>query len=89
MNQKAHEFKAGIFAVAGAALFASALLLLGGGSSLFTRQQIYFAHFSSVDGLIPGAKVVLSGLQVGTVDDISIDPETRDVSVKLALARKH
>lgn len=89
MNQKANEFKAGIFAVAGAALFASALLLLGGGTNLFARQQVYFAHFNSVDGLIPGAKVVLSGLQVGTVDDISIDRETRDVSVKLALARKH
>jgi phospholipid/cholesterol/gamma-HCH transport system substrate-binding protein len=88
MNQKGFEFKAGLFAITGAALFAAALMLLGGGSNFLSRRTIYFAHFDSVDGLIPGAKVVLSGLQVGTVDDINIDPKTRDVSVKLGVQRK-
>jgi phospholipid/cholesterol/gamma-HCH transport system substrate-binding protein len=88
MNQRSFEFKTGLFAITGITLFAAAVMLLGGGSGLLSRRSIYFAHFDSVDGLIPGAKVVLSGLQVGTVDDITIDPKTRDVSVKLGVERK-
>ncbi|MBU6376466.1 MAG: MCE family protein [Bdellovibrionales bacterium] len=89
MNQKGLEFKAGLFTVGGIALFISALMVLGGGPSWFKRQQTYFAHFDSVDGLIPGAKVVLSGLQVGTVDDIFIDREARSISVKITVEQKY
>ncbi|NDD92090.1 MCE family protein, partial [bacterium] len=88
MNQKGLEFKTGLFAITGLALFATSLMFLGGGSGWFKRQQNYYAHFDAVDGLIPGAKVVLSGLQVGTVDDIFIERQTRDVSVKLTVDRK-
>jgi len=88
MKNKLSEFKVGLFAITGLALFASSLVLLGGGKRWFSRQNLYFAHFESVDGLIPGAKVVLSGIQIGTVDDISIDSRTRDVAVKLVVDRK-
>ena len=60
MNQKANELKAGIFAVAGAALFASALLLLGGGTNLFARQQVYFAHFNSLSDTTRSSPVCIN-----------------------------
>ncbi len=89
MNQKTLELRTGLFAVLGAGLFAGALLLLGGGSSWLKNQNTYLARFDSVDGLIPGAKVVLSGLQVGTVNDIFIDRTSQDVSVRLAVDSKY
>jgi phospholipid/cholesterol/gamma-HCH transport system substrate-binding protein len=85
MNVRAKELKAGLFVLTGALLFIAALLSLGENSNLLTRAKNYYCHFHSVDGLMTGAKVVLSGIQVGTVEDISIDPRTNDVAVKLAI----
>ena len=85
MRKPGSELRAGLFVLTGLLLFAVALLTLGGNSRLFHRTSHYFAHFYSVDGLMIGAKVVLSGIQVGTVDDIFIDNRTQDVSVKLSV----
>lgn len=88
MRKPGSEFKAGLFVVAGATLFCAAVLTLGGNNRLLNRTEAYFAHFYSVDGLMVGAKVVLSGIQVGSVDDIFIDSRTEDVSVKLAIHQR-
>lgn len=84
-HNSASEWRAGIFVTLGVALFAIALLTLGGNNRFLNPSQPYFVHFYSVDGLMVGAKVVLSGIHVGTVDDISIDQRTQDVAVKLAI----
>ncbi|MEN9723480.1 MAG: hypothetical protein RJB38_1466 [Pseudomonadota bacterium] len=88
MNTKKQEIRTGLFALIGVGLFISAVLMLGGGSGWLTKQRFFFAHFESVDGLIPGAKVVFSGLQVGTVNELFIDAGTKDVAVKLAVTEK-
>ncbi len=84
MKQKS-ELKAGFFVLSGLLLFGIALLTLGGNSRLLNRTSHYFAHFYSVDGLMIGAKVVLSGIQVGTVEDVFIDKGSENVAVKLAV----
>lgn len=81
------EIKVGIFVATGVALLAASILILGSTENLLTRKAIYRSHFTNVDGLITGAKVVLGGIQVGTVDTIAFDSEKRDIRVNFTVAK--
>jgi phospholipid/cholesterol/gamma-HCH transport system substrate-binding protein len=81
------ELKVGLFITLGLALILISIIVLGSTESLMTRKNHYHAHFTNVEGLIPGAKVVMGGLQVGTVDEIAFDSSHRDIRVSLQVAR--
>ena len=66
------ELKVGIFVAMGTALIMVAILALGGSRSLFQSSNRYYANFPAADGLYQGAKVVLSGLNVGTVETVEL-----------------
>lgn len=83
------ELKVGLFVGMGVVLAALAILLLGGTKTLFSSQIVYQMHFPSVDGLIPGAKVVLGGIQVGTVETVSFDPKDRNIRVQIKVFQKY
>ncbi len=83
------DLKVGVFVSAGIALLLFSVLVIGNKSRLFSRSNLYPIHFQSVDGLIVGTKVVLSGVRVGVVEEIEMDPEKRDVSVIVSVARKY
>lgn len=83
------ELKVGLFVTTGLALIALAIIILGGNESIFTRSNTYATHFASVEGLVPGAKIVIGGIQVGTVDQISFDTQRRDILVTLRVAKKY
>jgi len=83
------ELKVGLFVTIGLALVLASILLLGGANSIFTRQNTYTTHFSSTEGLITGAKVLLGGLRVGVVSDVDFDEETKSIRVEIAIARKY
>lgn len=53
------EIKVGTFVAVGIALVMFAIITLGGGVSIFSSSKSYYAHFDTVEGLVPGAKVVL------------------------------
>lgn len=82
------ELKVGVFVSIGIGLIMLAILMLGGASSIFTRQTRYVMHFPTGEGLIPGAKVLLSGLSAGIVTDVEFDTTTRNIKVGVALQRK-
>lgn len=79
------ELKVGLFVTIGVALVAVAILLLGSTESLLSRKNHYHSHMPTAEGLIPGAKVVLDGIPVGTVDTIKFDGDTRDVDVRFSV----
>ncbi|MCM2277277.1 MAG: MlaD family protein [Oligoflexia bacterium] len=81
------EVKVGFFVAIGIGLVMLAILVLGSTENLLTRKTDYHSHFPNVDGLIEGAKVVLGGIQVGTVKKISFDMEKRDIRVDFAVSR--
>ncbi|MEK6579924.1 MAG: MlaD family protein [Bdellovibrionota bacterium] len=82
------EMKVGLFVTIGTGLIMMAILVLGSAENFLARQNRYVSYFQSVDGLIPGAKVVLAGIQVGTIDTIEFSPERGSIEVKVAVLRK-
>lgn len=83
------ELKVGIFVALGIGLVMAAILILGSTENLLTRQNRYRASFPSVEGLINGAKVVLGGIQVGTVEKIEISRDERKVDVLFSVASRY
>lgn len=82
-KQTKTEIKVGIFVSIGLTLIMLAILLLGGGTqSFFSKKLRYTAHFLRVDGLITGAKVILGGVPVGTVENIELDKTNRNIKVE-------
>lgn len=73
--------KVGLFVATGLILFGLAVVLLGGNQRIFSKKTPYTTYFSSVDGLISGAKVMLSGIQVGVVDIVEYDRKKGSVRV--------
>src|SRR6185437_12395539 len=56
--------------------------------SLFQRQSHFVTHMATAEGLIPGAKVMMSGIHVGTVDSLIFDGERREVAISFNVDRK-
>lgn len=81
------EIKVGIFVVFGLALIMAAILVLGSAENLLSRKDRFHSHFSAVDGLITGSKVMLGGIQVGTIDNIAMDMERRQIRVDFSVNR--
>ena len=81
------EIKVGLFVLLGLALTMAAILVLGSADMLMSSKNKYSVHFDSVEGLIPGAKVVVGGIQIGTVDSANFDNDKHDIKVELGVAR--
>ena len=62
------------------AIVAVTLLILGfnflNGEELFQTSYTLTARYKNIDGLVPGNKVVINGLQVGSVKDLKLDQKT-------------
>jgi phospholipid/cholesterol/gamma-HCH transport system substrate-binding protein len=88
-NDRKLELKIGAFVMVGVGLIMTAILILGGKSSLFSSVSHYTSHFPKIDGLISGAKVGMGGLQVGTVSSVSFDGKNRDIEVNFTVETKY
>ncbi len=80
------EIKAGIFVSIGVGLAMVSVLALSGPRNFFTRNYDYTVHFSRVDGLMTGSKVILNGVPVGTVNSIHFDKKNRNIEVLFSIA---
>lgn len=86
-KQAETELKVGIFISIGLILIMLTVFVLGGSQSFFSKSVRFKAHFSSVDGLIVGAKVILGGVSVGTVEDIQFDREQRNIRIDFSVSK--
>ncbi len=63
----------------------------GGGTSIFDSKTFYTAYFKNANGLVPGAPVWLSGVEVGNVKSIefvNLDEE-RKLKMKVSVLSKN
>ena len=79
------EVKVGFFVAIGFALIMLTIILLGGSKAVFTQTTSYYTRFSHVDGIVSGALVKLSGVNVGQVDDVEFEKNTGLVKVHFSI----
>lgn len=81
--------KVGIFVTLGVGLVMVAILMLGGVSNWLTTRVQYHSYYDNVDGLIPGSKVVLNGIRIGTVETVEFDSSRRQIAVHIEILEKY
>lgn len=78
-DQKALNFKVGIFVTATITIFFVFVFMLGGDKSFFHKKYTLITSFTNTAGLIEGATVRLSGVRIGNVKKIEF-PTDIDVN---------
>jgi phospholipid/cholesterol/gamma-HCH transport system substrate-binding protein len=79
------ELHAGLFINIGLALCMLALLVFGNSLNIFSKTATYHFMLPNAQGLIPGAKVLIAGLSAGKVSRMSLDDQTRTVTVQMQI----
>ena len=86
MSKKASTTAIGIFVI-GAVLLAVVGMVVFGSGRYFTKKYNYVAYFSgSVKGLNIGAPVLFRGVKVGSVTNIAMEYDAKDVAFRIAVA---
>lgn len=70
------NLKLGLFVILGAILFITGIYYIGQRQSMFGNTAPVFAIFNNTNGLKPGNNVRFSGINVGTVKEISMINDT-------------
>jgi phospholipid/cholesterol/gamma-HCH transport system substrate-binding protein len=91
VDDKKIALRVGIFLAIGVMVAMLAVFMLGSKGGLFESKTTLYAHFSDINGLVPGAPVRLAGLDVGLVKDIrfSEDLSTREARVELSIKHRY
>ena len=86
MKSRASELAVGLFVIVfGIALFFLAMKVSGLAGTNLRDSYSMSAQFDNVNGLKTRAKVTMSGVTIGRVTDISLDPVSRLATVKFDL----
>lgn len=72
----ASNIKLGALVLAGTALLVSAVYFIGQKQSMFGNSSMVYAVFNDINGLRPGNNVRYSGINVGSVKDITMVADT-------------
>ena len=85
MNQKRIEFSVGIFILIGIAAILYLVIQIGSSRFLGSDARVIDARFTNVGGLNEGSNVMIAGVKVGMVGDITLDMENLVAVVQLKL----
>ncbi|REC63742.1 MCE family protein [Chryseobacterium pennae] len=85
-NKSSNNWKLGIFVVAGILLFIIAIYFIGVNRNLFGSNFVQSSEFKNVSGLKQGSNVRLSGINIGTVNNIDFISDSL-VLVKLLIRK--
>src|SRR5262245_32550794 len=89
MDKKRLEWRVGVFVFVGLVGLALLLLQFSKGTSLFKPTYDLFLKARNVGGLKNRATVLMSGVQIGTVSDIALNPEGTNVTITLKIYTKY
>ncbi len=83
------EVRVGIFVAAGLAVMAMMVFLIGQTHRMFETKATYLAEFEDVEGLNAGAQVLMGGVNIGHVAQVSYpeDAMRSEVLVELSIVR--
>ncbi|MBT8244449.1 MAG: MCE family protein [Winogradskyella sp.] len=80
---EAQKIRLGIFVIIGTLLFVTAVYFIGQRQNMFEKTFTISAYFQNVNGLQKGNNVRYSGIDIGTVKDISM---INDSTIKVDMA---
>jgi len=83
MSKKASPTLIGAFVVGAVALAFAAILVFGGGKFFSQTRRFVLFFDGSIKGLNVGSPVVFRGVKLGTVADVLLRLDTRDLSVSI------
>lgn len=88
MKTKQLEAKVGLFVFIGLVLLGILLLQFSKGVSLFSKNYRILMHAQDVAGLRPKAGVMISGVEIGTVEAIRLADKGKTVIVELKIDQR-
>lgn len=88
-KQVENEIKVGFFVALGLLLTMGAIIMLGSTEGTFVKRTPYVTKFRTLDGLIPGAKVMLGGINVGVVETVDLSGDVGDIEVRFLVNSKY
>lgn len=88
---RSRDLAVGGFAALALIVLAVGIMAVGGESRLFVRKVPYRAVFTSVDGVIIGSPVKISGVTVGTVSAVRlpVDPGAQGIEVNFGIEQAY
>ncbi len=88
MNRSSLEIGIGIFVVIGVLCVGYLSVRLGDVAWFEENYYTLYAKFQSVSGLKPGTQVEMAGVEIGRVEDITLDLQTLVAVVTLKIKKK-
>lgn len=88
MDKKRLEWRVGLFVFIALALLAALLLQFSKGTSIFRPTYDLYLVAQNVGGLKTRASILMSGVQIGTVSDIELNPSGTNVTITLKIYKK-
>src|SRR5258706_6822426 len=89
MDKKHLELKVGLFVLIGLAVLGVLLLQFSKGLTFFRGTYQVRLRAGNVGGLKPRSYVLMSGVQVGTVSDITLAPDGKSVTIFLKIFKNY
>lgn len=89
MEKKRLEWKVGLFVFIALVVLGGLLLQFSKGPSIFRPTYNLYLVAENVGGLKKSASVLMSGVQVGTVSDIQLNPQGTNVTITLKIYEKY
>lgn len=89
MSQTRLEVRVGVFVLLGLVLLAVLLLLFSKGMALTGASFELRLRAGNVGGIKTGANVLLSGVSVGRVSGVALDPDGKAVTIFLKISKRY
>jgi phospholipid/cholesterol/gamma-HCH transport system substrate-binding protein len=89
MEKQRQGLKVGAFALAAMVLVAYLILTFSKSATPWTRLVRLNVSCTEVGGLVPGAKVMMAGVQIGHVEGLDLDADGRKVIIQCAILERY
>src|SRR5450432_2622440 len=89
MAERALRMRLGLFMGASLVALAGLVVLFGGAPRVFSTDAKYSVMFPEAPGIGPGTPIRKSGVRIGEVTKLELDPDSGLVRVHIAIDPKH
>jgi ABC-type transporter Mla subunit MlaD len=88
MAERGMRLKLGLFVGGTLLVLAGLIVFFGHAPELFSNKAAYTVLFTEAPGVGPGTPIRKSGVRIGEVTDLDLDPDTGQVRVRIRVDRK-